>query len=106
MPRGLASDGVHWTHRPENKERLKAMLKRAAATRKKNKSSRNQYTKVNIKPEELESGNGKRIEERTEVAWLVGYITARIEIVSSAIDVPFESLAASVSKILSSKSRR
>jgi len=90
---------VHWTQRPENKAKLKAMLKRASKSRKSKKSSSS--TKVvkhgNARPEEVPEGTFQ---------YALGYFECWIENFAQSSSVSATALASQLGKALSGKHRR
>ena len=80
---------IHWTHRPENKEKLKAMSRKAAQTRKNGKTT---------------AQDTDAIPEAT-FAYALGHIECWVDTFAKSAGVPPAALAAQLGAILSRKSR-
>jgi hypothetical protein len=93
----VGSKPVHWTKRPENAERVKKMVKKREASRKRNKRAA-AHTPT------TEQANGTTISEDV-FAYALGWTECWITTYAASAGVPPEALAARMGEVLSVKNR-
>ncbi len=83
---------VHWTLRPENKKKVQAMLKKRAATRKRNKRAALPPTRTTPHDDAI---------PQDTFAYALGYLECWVEAYAKSAGVPSEALAAKLGAVLS-----